>query len=1614
MNIGEMFVRLGLDITDFSKGLTDVQSELDRIGKNFAQTGQTLTLAITAPLVGIAGAALKAFADFESAMNRVQALGGMTADQMQKLNDQAMELGKLTQYSAKQAADAMGDLAQAGFKANEIMSAMPGVLALASTENMKIADAASIAAGVLKGFGLSASSIGQVADLLAQTAASSASSVQSLGYAFQYVGPVAKAAGMSMLDVSAALGVLSNAGIKGESAGTGIRNLLSDLSKVTPKAALVMQGLGINVMDAANRLKPMEQIIKELLPLTDNISAGFTIFGQRFSDVLPLLQAGGAAFGAMKADITDFNGAAESMRKIMQQGTAAAWENFTSSLETVGIKLGKVLAPLANQIIKFAQGVVDATGPWIDAMSKWPPSMQAAALAVVGFAAVIGPALWVFGSMAGAIGNLKLLTPVVSLIGTGFTKLGLDLTGLSGVMKSAYNTIAGLNFASLFKTAFSGLTTMGETIIASFTKIPGAISAAGSAIVSFGGAISGAVLTGVKSFGAALAAIPGYFSGLVASLTGGAGLSGAIATIGGWFTGLGATITAAIDVAITAVSSVGAAIGAAAIPVAASVAVIAAAVAVLVGIGHEIYKNWDDIKNVLVAVWHDISNAVQTAAAAIWKWISDALGPTVTGWITAAWTKVKDFFVWVWKGITDAFGNATKWLVEMALTAAKALGMSETTVALQNWLDKLNGVKVAAQGAGAAVSGLGAAAANALQLATAAAEKSGAVIGDIMSKALITSLTKDDAAKYGQQVANALKEAVLANTELSKAMKAGTVDKTEATKAQAQLNLVIGQGNDTLKQLGVIIAPAAQGYKEFKDAAKEAGKAQREYESDLKKVADTVDRVQKTFAKLPMSMQEFSQGMDQGTLNFRSALKSVNDEILSIGQTMARETDPAIRSAFQGQINLLTTYKAKIVEWKAAWDVTAQEEALNKLVRDTEASSANINRAIREIQIPDSLKLLADPFHKAEVAATEFIDVLQKGGAEVDEVWVKTSGQFTKLAVEADRAREAYDKMLASGLYTASQLDTQWGVYLERKVKAEQETLDKIKIADVGFMTWFTAQSTASVAEFQLSVRQATKAMSDTLTKDFGTVFHDIFSGQFNNIAADFEKLGKNMLTGIEQIFLKPLTDKFQKFIAALASEITNFVTTKILKLLGGALDGILSKVPMIGNAFQNVFGKGVTSLDKIPDVLKSATDSAKQAAEAAKEVSKAATDAAKMAEEASKASQAAANATKVAAGSVTEASQATTSALSKVTGWINLAANVVTAVFTALQYFQGRRIEQDIGRIEVTSREIKELLSNGDGVIAWLKSMGLASRAWETSTWPTFMNYFAQLMSTGEGIRAGVDRLVDLFQAGLKVTGTGGTSGGSAGSSTTPTTTPSDYESAYKYATIRDSIDALIMGLSSVPATPVDSNYVPPTYGSTIADATDSWASTVATGVAEPLSSYTSATQDASDSIQNAGVMMSGSVLKAADAITTGTADAMENTAGIVATFKNDLDGQIAGLAKLLQPDKNAPVYTDPLWREYLTLLAEKQAALAKASGDIATSAASAMNTGVIIGGPPKGLQNATQDNWYSQWATGVQPLTYSPPNSSPLQFNFYGVTDPAKMADKIVTNLRSRGVDI
>src|SRR5699024_3672870 len=299
----------------FERAASSAQ-KLEQVGNKMKSVGKTMTAAVTLPVVAMGTAIMTTGAKFDDQMSTVKAVTGATGKEMDNLRSLAKEMGKTTRFSASEAGEGMEMLARAGFETDEIMSALPSVLDLASAGAVDLGDAADITSNILSGFGMEATETARVADILAQASADSNVDVQGLGEAFKYVGPVASSLGVSIEDTAASIGILGDAGIQGGQAGRMLRSGLQSLAAPTDGASKLMKELGIEVFDAEGNMKSMPEVVKQLENGLDGMTAQQkaaaleTLFGaDAMSAWSILVDEGSESLGEFSGELSGSEGA---------------------------------------------------------------------------------------------------------------------------------------------------------------------------------------------------------------------------------------------------------------------------------------------------------------------------------------------------------------------------------------------------------------------------------------------------------------------------------------------------------------------------------------------------------------------------------------------------------------------------------------------------------------------------------------------------------------------------------------------------------------------------------------------------------------------------------------------------------------------------------------------------------------------------------------------------------------------------------------------------------------------------------------------------------------------------------------------------------------------------------------------------------------------------------------------------------------------------------------------------------------------------------------------------------------------------------------------------------
>lgn len=422
----------------FMRNMMEQEMEMvsDRM-KNVSETIAGVGAAMTGVGLGIAGAlgaAVATTADFEAEMSRVRALSGATEADFRRLRDAAIQFGAESVYSATEAAQGMSILAAAGFNANQIIDAMPGLLAAAAASGEDFAEVADIMVAAMSGFGLQARDMSHIADVLAAAANASSISIRDLGYTFKYVAPVAKSAGQSLEMMAAAAAILGNAGIKADQAGTTLRMALIRLADPPKEAAKWLQRLGVQVTDSSGRMRPLSDIIGQLnrafrgLSQEQQIAAASAIFGaEAMSGMLTLIQAGPEQLNQLANSFRNANGTAQQMAETMTDNLMGAWEEFKGAMESAAIGIGEQLTPVLQVLAERATQLVNVFN-----------GLPAPVKQFVAVAGVLLASLLLLG------GPLLMLIGFLPNIAAGFTVASAAMAGLSATVAPLLPLLGGL------------------------------------------------------------------------------------------------------------------------------------------------------------------------------------------------------------------------------------------------------------------------------------------------------------------------------------------------------------------------------------------------------------------------------------------------------------------------------------------------------------------------------------------------------------------------------------------------------------------------------------------------------------------------------------------------------------------------------------------------------------------------------------------------------------------------------------------------------------------------------------------------------------------------------------------------------------------------------------------------------------------------------------------------------------------------------------------------------------------------------------------------------------------------------------------------------------------
>ena len=397
--VKNLLVRAGADFSELQKEMQKAEKFMKSAGKQITDIGKTLTVGITTPLLGLGTISVKTAADFQESMSKVSAISGATGDDLARLTDMAKHMGATTKFSASESAEAFQYMAMAGWKTEDMLSGISGIMNLAAASGEDLALVSDIVTDALTAFGLSASDSARFADVLAAASSNANTNVAMMGETFKYVAPVAGSLGYSAEDTAVAIGLMGNAGIKASQAGTSLRQILLGLQGGVELATKSTDSWVIEVENADGSMRNLNDVVVDLreafADMTDaqKASNAEAIAGKvGMSGLLAIVNASEGDFNKLTEAINNSNGVAKNMAETMQDNLNGKLTQLKSALEGVAISFGEVLIPMLMKVIESITNVVQK-------FANLDEGTRKLILTIGAIAASIGPLLLVIGKL---------------------------------------------------------------------------------------------------------------------------------------------------------------------------------------------------------------------------------------------------------------------------------------------------------------------------------------------------------------------------------------------------------------------------------------------------------------------------------------------------------------------------------------------------------------------------------------------------------------------------------------------------------------------------------------------------------------------------------------------------------------------------------------------------------------------------------------------------------------------------------------------------------------------------------------------------------------------------------------------------------------------------------------------------------------------------------------------------------------------------------------------------------------------------------------------------------------------------------------------------------------
>ena len=445
-----------------SKSATAVQKialagdKLVDAGDKIEGAGQKL-LPVTGAVVGLGAAAVKTASDFDAAMSKVASVSGAVGDDLEALRDKAREMGAKTKFSAAEAAEAMNYMAMAGWKTQDMLSGIEGIMNLAAASGEDLATTSDIVTDALTAFGLTAADSEHFADILAAASSNANTNVSMMGETFKYCAPIAGALGYSAEDTAEAIGLMANAGIKSTQAGTSLRSIMTSLTSDFIISGSEIGDVTVAVTNADGSMRKFTDILADCRTAFSGLSeseksncAEMLVGKNAMSGFLALMNAAPGDIDKLSNAIANCDGTSVHMAETMQDNLAGQLTILKSQLEELAISFGEILMPTIRDIVSVIQGLVD----WLNNLDDGTRNVIVKIGLVV---AALGPVLIVAGKVISAIGTVMTIVPkivsVLKAVKTAFAALNAVMLANPIILVIAAITALVAGFIYLWNTS---------------------------------------------------------------------------------------------------------------------------------------------------------------------------------------------------------------------------------------------------------------------------------------------------------------------------------------------------------------------------------------------------------------------------------------------------------------------------------------------------------------------------------------------------------------------------------------------------------------------------------------------------------------------------------------------------------------------------------------------------------------------------------------------------------------------------------------------------------------------------------------------------------------------------------------------------------------------------------------------------------------------------------------------------------------------------------------------------------------------------------------------------------------------------------------------------------